>query len=659
MGSFLEKMKNDIKRTAKYFFSKNFLIDKYLIVALFISIQVNDLLVRFLTIGLNLYFRPFLSNILVVGLFLLGVVFIPKKHQAKVIWIYIYFSSILAMANFAYYGYFGRFLTLGQIHQAAQLSDVKESIFQVLSWEMLLFFVTPLVLYFFYRKIKNKIDLAPIHNRKGGVIAITFSLVLSLLINVSLLTGADVSRISKLWNRELVVGTFGIYTYQFSDAYKVISSKYFVDVASAEVAEEAFDNFYTEEQMTQITDENTGIFEGRDVYYIHYESAQNFLVNETINGQEVTPTFNRLIKEGVYFNGIQSQESYGTSSDSEFTISTSLLPLVDGTLFVTESDKTFITTEHLLNNNGYDVYSFHGNDKHFWNREIMLGNMGYDEVYGIEELPHTEEDILGPWGLGDGYFYEVVAEELEQKKLDSPDTPIFAKLITLTNHHTFEPGAELSELDLGSFSGQNSVMDNYVKSYNYVDGELQKFFDTMDEKGLLDNAVVVIYGDHNAPLPAQAYTDFDNYDFENDMMRTKEDEDYITLTSEDVRRYKSVPLLIWTKDGSLKSETISQTGGLIDVGPTVNNLLGIYNPYQLGYNLLHDRPKPVTYPNGSWIDDETYYDASKDTVYGLLLDEEEEQSYTEYANQISDLSRYIVYYDLQKELLTELLTSDE
>ncbi len=645
MRNFIFETKNKFNELLKYIFSKKFLIDKYLVICLFISIQINDLLVRSLTVGANISLKPFLSNVFITSITMLTIIFIPKKWQAKGIGFIICLSSLVAMMNYSYFNYFGRFLTLSQLQQTGQLGDVKESIYQVLSFQLLYFLVFPIISYICFRKIKKQLDLAPIHNRKGGAITVLSSIALVIVLNAFLLTGADISRISKLWNRELVVQTFGIYTYQFSDAYKVLSNKYFVDIKSEEEARVEYDNYFTDEKMMAVPNQYTGLFENRDVYYIHYESAQNYLVDTVINGQEVLPVFNRLSKEGVYFNNIYSQESYGTSSDSEFTVSSSTLPLVDGTVFVTQANKDYLTTESILNDKGYIVKAFHGNKKSFWNRDIMLTKMGYDEVIGIEEFEYDDSDLLGPWGLSDESFYRKTVEQVVDIKRQNPGVPVFAKLITLTNHHTFAPGAEMSDLNLGDFASANPEMDNYIKSYNYVDSSLQVLLDEMDRAELLDNAVVVLYGDHNAPLPAGSYSNYVNYDFVNDKAISKEDSRFVELDERDIREFKSVPVLIWTKDGLLHNQKIENVGGLIDVGPTINNLLGIHNPYQFGRDLLTTEDNFVSFSNGSWLTNTTYYSSGTDKVYGLLLDEEKKKYYDEKAILISTLSRYTIYYD--------------
>lgn len=641
----------NIKQMFKYMFSKQFLIDKYLIIALVVTLEFNDVLARIMMEEIDVIFRPMLSNLIVISVMMLIVVLMPKKHQAKTIWLFMFSSSVIAMANYVYYSYFGNFLTLGQVAQATQLNDVKESIALLLSWKMLLFFILPVSFYMGYRKLSRKVDLAPIHSRRKGISYVIFSIVVTLFINLLLLTGSDVSRITKLWNRELVVSTFGIYTYQISDTYKVVSDRFFTDVETADEAQKNFDLFYSEEQMAHIPNEYTGMFEGRDVYFIHYESAQDFVVDKEINGQEITPTLNRLKSEGIYFSNFYSQESYGTSSDTEFTISTSLLPRNDGTVFITDNNKNFVTTEKYLRDKDYGVYAFHGNKITFWYRDLMLPNFGYTELFGKEELGYTKDEILGPYGIADEFFYEKTVENINEIKQENPDKPIYAQLITLTNHHPFQAGSSASKLDVGEFEQYSTEMSNYLKSYNYADEQLQLFFDRMDYYGLLDNAVVVIYGDHPASIPKAGYSAFLNYNSDSGLLTTEDTEGYVSLDNNVLRDLKSVPFLIWTKDQALEPAVVNDVAGMVDVSTTMNNLLGVHNPYTLGFDLLEGRTMPIVFMDGSWKTNDTYYDAKKGDVYGVILSEEEIKAYNEYAFKLIELSKNIIYHDLQADVV--------
>jgi lipoteichoic acid synthase len=44
-----------------------------------------------------------------------------------------------------------------------------------------------------------------------------------------------------------------------------------------------------------------GVAEGRNIITIQLESVQSFLIGATVNGTEITPVLNNLLKESYYF----------------------------------------------------------------------------------------------------------------------------------------------------------------------------------------------------------------------------------------------------------------------------------------------------------------------------------------------------------------------
>ena len=109
------------------------------------------------------------------------------------------------------------------------------------------------------------------------------------------------------------------------------------------VYNEVVTKYYEEHISYHSKNEYTGIFEGKNVIAIHAESLQNFAIGLTINGQEITPTINKLAKEGMYFSNFYPQISVGTSSDTEFTFNSSLLPSSSGTVFMNYFNREYET----------------------------------------------------------------------------------------------------------------------------------------------------------------------------------------------------------------------------------------------------------------------------------------------------------------------------
>ena len=114
------------------------------------------------------------------------------------------------------------------------------------------------------------------------------------------------------------------------------------------------------------------MFEGKNLLMIHAESIQQFVFDLSFNDLEVTPNLNRLAKEGLNFSNFYSQVGVGTSSDTEFTLNTSLMPSTSGTVFVSYWNREYITIPKLLKEKGYYSFSMHGNKGDMWNRMVML-----------------------------------------------------------------------------------------------------------------------------------------------------------------------------------------------------------------------------------------------------------------------------------------------
>ena len=68
------------------------------------------------------------------------------------------------------------------------------------------------------------------------------------------------------------------------------------------------------------------------------------------------------------------------------------------------------------------------------------------------------------------------------------------------------------------------------------------------KKGLLENTVFVLYGDHDARLPRNDYERLYNYDKTTDDILDKEDPNYKEYDSYQYELGRKVPFIIWTKN---------------------------------------------------------------------------------------------------------------
>ena len=177
----------------------------------------------------------------------------------------------------------------------------------------------------------------------------------------------------------------------------------------------------------------------------------------------------------------------------------------------------------------------------------------------------------------------------------------------------------------------------------------------MDENGLLDNTVVILYGDHDARLPRRDYDRLYNYDMETHDVYSIEDERYKEYDSYQYELGRKVPFIIWSKDssGTVLNQTINDVMGMVDVAPTLGNMLGYTNKYALGHDIFSIRGNNiVVFPNGNWVTNSVYYNSQKAEYLSLgeqPISEEEIKNNTEYTNQLLDVSNNIISFDLLNE----------
>src|SRR5262249_10937202 len=114
---------------------------------------------------------------------------------------------------------------------------------------------------------------------------------------------------------------------------------------------------------------------------------------------------------------------------------------------------------------------------------------GFQQSLFESDFQMTEQ--IG-WGLNDRDFLQQMVPRLEQLP-----RPFAAWLITLSLHHPFASfPATHKTLTLGSLEG--SSFGNYLHTMRFFDQALEDFRVALARDGLLDQSVIVVFGDHDA-----------------------------------------------------------------------------------------------------------------------------------------------------------------
>ncbi len=659
MKKFIMNIINKIKN----FNYKDYFKNNILFLTFVLSTLINGCLLRFLTVKNYFAIRPILGDlalIIILGSF--NYLFKPKNRFKYLLTLSIVFVAICVINSMYYTNYlsFGSFSLLATSLQIVDVGDaVVENIMELKDFSYI-WQLFALIFIYVTTDLKKASSSKGKSNKKlfknTLISGISF-----LVIFLFTLTPTDIGRFLKQWNREYIVMRYGIYTYQINDLVTSLSPKIH-SMFGYDSNAKVFREYYEENKEEKKTNQYTDIFKGKNVIVIHAESFQQFTMNLSFNNKELTPNMNKLASEGIYFSNFYAQESVGTSSDSEFTFNTSLTPASSGTIAINYYDREYVTIPKLLKTQGYYTFSMHGNNGTFWNRNLLHESFGYDYFYNYTKDYNIDETI--GLGLSDKSFFKQSVAKI--KDISKEHNNFYGTLIMLTNHTPFSYIGPFSDysvdiLEETTDSKTNEVttntthylegttMGNYLKSVHYADEAIGQFIEQLDEEGLLDNTVIVIYGDHDAKLKTSEYEYLYNFDPETQTMLDVNDPDYHKVDAYEYELNRKVPFIIWTKDKKFNVE-VKEVMGMYDVLPTLGNMLGFESEYALGHDMFSVDENIVVFPDGNWLTNKMYY--NNQTGEAKLIDPTQPvtidyiEKNCKHADEVVTVSNSIITYDL-------------
>ncbi len=660
MQEFLNRFKNN----TKVYLSTNILFFTFVI-----TLVLNGWLLRVFTVKNYLELKPILADlavVLIIGAF--GYFFKPKK-QFRYFFGFSIFLTALCVINSIYYTNYISFASASLLATTVQLFDVADAVVEnILEIKDFIFIWQPIFLIYINYKLKKKDYFTMVEKIEVGKVRALNTLVAGLIVIgffISTLTGLDIGRFGKQWNREYIVMKFGVYTYHVNDLVSSLKPQINPLFGYDENAK-VFREYYENKTDLSTTNKYTDIFKGKNIITIHAESIQTITMEQKFNGLDLTPNLNKLAREGLFFSNFYAQEGVGTSSDSEFTLNTSLMPTSNGTVFVNYWNREYVTIPKLLKELGYYSFSMHGNNGTYWNRNVVHKEFGYDRFYHSKDFNINEKIGLG---LSDKSFFKQAIPKI--KEINEQHTNFYGTMIMLTNHTPFsdiikkglvdykvdykyerynEETKKMEEVSAPFLEG--TKLGNYFKSVHYADEAIGQFIEELDQEGLLENTVIVIYGDHDAKLKRSEYERLYNYDPYTDAILDKDDPNYIELDFYDMAVLKKVPFIIWTKDQKVKGE-VKEVMGMYDIAPTLGNMFGFKNKYALGNDIFGVENNVVVFPDGNWISNKMYYNNQKKE--GKLLNPEipisinEIEQNNKHAEEVISVSNSIIVYDLIKK----------
>lgn len=665
----IKSLKFFVKQFKKYI-STNVLFCSYVVISIIMSTTL-----RALTLGNLFALRPFITDLAIIVVFGSFGYFIKPKKQFNYYFVLIIFTTLLCLINSIYYQFYLSYVSVTLINAVSQIQGVSGAIFEKLSILNFIYILGPITFVLINKKLKKGSYFDYVSETEKGKKLFMNTFIIGGIIGIIIIatmSALEWSRLVKQWNREFIVQRLGLYAYTINDVVQGIQPK-ISSLFNYDESARIFRDFYDNKE-SQTSNSYTGLFEGKNVLFVHMESIQTFLIDLKINGQEITPNLNKLVKKSKYFSNFYPQISIGTSSDTEFTLLTSLMPSNYGTAFVSYSDRTFVSLPSLFKEKGYYTFSTHGNNADYWNRRVMHKTLGYDDFFAKDSYEITETTYMG---ISDEAFYEQLVEKL--KVIDSEHENYFGTIITLTNHTPWYDEEVFDDLKLtktytyidedgNKVTGEANWLENteigrYLVSSHYADKALGKFIEDLENEGLLDDTILILYGDHQAKLPVKQFNLLYNYDPVNDDIRDEDDPKYVKYDKYDNYINNKTPFIIYTGNTGIEfSGEEKSVMGMYDVLPTITNLFGTnYSKYALGNDFYSDNEKIVIFPNGNFITDNVYYNSTEDKFIALTnkaIDTEYIERLKRYTDERLSVSNALLVHNLIKADLEQIKSNE-
>lgn len=505
--------------------------------------------------------------------------------------------SILFTIDVWYYRGFSSFPTLYSLKETGNLNNLSSTILSLINKSDILFVIDLIIIVPFI--IINK-EMYKYHSKNVPLFYVLF--IISAIYTVFVPLKVDILKLydkngylfELKWKPSITVCNVSPIGYHYLDIYNYFKNSRRLELTSSD--KEEIKTWFDSKNESNLPDNQySGIFKGKNLLVIQVESLENFVINRSVNGQEITPNLNKLLANSLYFSNYNEEVNQGTTSDADLMTNTSIYPVASGSTFFRYPDNEYYNSlPNILGRAGYYTQAMHGDKGTYWNWAPALESIGFENC--IDSGSFEEDETIG-LGLSDGSFLRQAIPFIESSK-----QPYYNFVITMSGHAPFELPDQCRKLNLSS-ELDSSHLGGYLQCVHYEDEQIGIFLDELRKNGDLDNTAVVIYGDH---CGVHKY-------YQSEVESTEGAESWM------VENNKELPLIIY--DSSLQGKEITTIGGEVDLMPTILYLMGAdkeeYENTAMGRNLLNTEESYAVWSDGEFIAGTESQDKKEEALTGL------------------------------------------
>jgi hypothetical protein len=290
-----------------------------------------------------------------------------------------------------------------------------------------------------------------------------------------------------------------------------------------------------------------------NVIIIVWESLTKKVIDAYQHEIIITPGFNQLKKEGIYFSDVYAS---GDRTDKGIVAVLSGYPAQPITSIVKVPQKAAKLPKLPLvfANQHYQTSFYYGGELEFANMKSYLLGSGFKNF--TEKSDFDTKDQNSKWGAHDGVVKNKILTDLK-----STSSPFFTTWLTLSSHEPYETPVP------PSIKGDDDV-SQFTNSLHYTDAVVSDFVNECKKMPFWKNTILIIIADHGHRLPRSE----------------KKIEDF------------KIPML-WLGGALYKTGIeISNTCSQIDLAKTLLSQLKMNNnAFSWSKNIMCDQSKPWAY----------------------------------------------------------------
>jgi len=507
--------------------------------------------------------------------------FVTRKRRLAILWAGDLALTLLMLADVLYLRFFGDVLSVSALTGVRQIGMIQGSILALMKPSDALLFVDLVLLPLVFRaRLFSAAAPSPSRLRPLAWSMLATGALLSALALTTILQKGEYD-----YFKLRGVAKIGLLNYHAYDVGRQLYLNATTSPVGPAERERVSEFFQRNHSTCAPVPELFGVARGRNLIMVMVESLHAFPLGLVVNGEEVTPHLNRLARRSITFDHFYDQTWHGVTSDGEFTSLQSLHPLADGGVPTRYGTHHYFALPNVLRANGYTTVSAHGFSGAIWMMATAHHNYGFERSYFSETFDQTERIGMG---LSDASFFRQMLPRLTGQR-----QPFMAYLVTLSTHFPFRLPPELGDSSLAVPPG--TLVGAYLQSVHQFDRALGEFLAGLEDRGLLDKSVLVLYGDHaafgdEAELGAllSRYAGYPE-----------------RQPGFDVRYWqveKRLPLIIHLPHDAAAGVR-SGSGGHLDIAPTLMALLGISQPHMaaMGRDLTAEGNSLVVFRDGSFV----------------------------------------------------------